>query len=169
MELRKRWISLISRKDFTPTKGHRVCSEHFRGGQKTSMNNLPVIVPKTTRPTVSKPRSITKSRNRDPNVQWKSASRNGNHKLEGNTSNAAERESDNGDEVAALKAQFDSLNLKHEEEMEKAQQKISLLQTENKLMKEKTAKISFPLRAKNDCEKLHFDTGLNDYETFKIL
>ncbi len=53
IELRKRWNSLIGRKDFTPTKGQRVCSEHFPGGQKTYMNNLPIIVPKTTRTTIS--------------------------------------------------------------------------------------------------------------------
>ena len=35
IELRKRWINLISRKDFSPTTGHRVCSLHFPGGRKT--------------------------------------------------------------------------------------------------------------------------------------
>ena len=67
VELRKKWISLISRKDFTPTEGHRVCSEHFPGGQKTYMNNLPIIVPKSTRPTIPIPRTTTKARTRDPN------------------------------------------------------------------------------------------------------
>ena len=69
IELRKRCISLISRKDVTPTKGHTMCSEHFPGGQKTYMKNLPIIVAKTTRPTISKQRSTTKSRNRDPHVR----------------------------------------------------------------------------------------------------
>ena len=79
------------------------------------MNNLPIIVPKTTRATISKQQSTTNSRNRDPNVQWKSASRKGDQKLEGNTSNAAERESDNGDELAVVKAQLGCLRLKNEE------------------------------------------------------
>ena len=69
------------------------------GGQKTYMNNLPIIGPKTTRYTFSKQRSTTKSRNRDPNVQWKSVS-----KRQPDASNAAESESDNGDELAVLKA-----------------------------------------------------------------
>ena len=43
-ELRKKWIHLISRKNFTPTLGHRVCSQHFLGGRKTYMNCLPIIV-----------------------------------------------------------------------------------------------------------------------------
>ena len=66
IELRKRWINLISRKDFSPTIGHRVCSLHFPGGRKTYMNQLPTIVPKTTRPTPTKPRSTVKARNQTP-------------------------------------------------------------------------------------------------------
>ena len=34
IKLRKKWISLISRKDFLPTNSHRVCSANFPGGQK---------------------------------------------------------------------------------------------------------------------------------------
>jgi hypothetical protein len=45
VELRKEWISLISRVNFTPTTGHRICSEHFSGGKKTYTNNLPTIEP----------------------------------------------------------------------------------------------------------------------------
>ena len=33
-ELRKRWLHLISRKNFHPGPGHRVCSEHFVGGKR---------------------------------------------------------------------------------------------------------------------------------------
>ena len=46
--LRKVWLNKISRKNFKPGKGHRVCSAHFEGGQKkTYDNNIPTIVPKT--------------------------------------------------------------------------------------------------------------------------
>ena len=44
--LRKKWLHMISRKDFQPTDGHRVCSKHFVGGRKTYMNNVPTLVPK---------------------------------------------------------------------------------------------------------------------------
>ena len=64
--LRKAWIHLVSRKNFSPTSGHRVCSKHFPGGKKHYMNRLPTIVPKTIRPTPTKPRSTTKARNRTP-------------------------------------------------------------------------------------------------------
>ena len=43
--LRKRWLHKISRKNFSPSTGHRVCSLHFEGGKKTYMNNVPVIFP----------------------------------------------------------------------------------------------------------------------------
>ena len=43
--LRKRWLHKISRKNFSPSTGHRVCSLHFEGGQKNYMNNVAVIFP----------------------------------------------------------------------------------------------------------------------------
>ena len=42
----KKWLHMISRKDFQPTDGHRVCSKHFLGVRKTYMNNVPTLVPK---------------------------------------------------------------------------------------------------------------------------
>ena len=43
-ELRQKWIDIVNtamgRKDFKPSSGHRVCSAHFPGGQKTYMNDL---------------------------------------------------------------------------------------------------------------------------------
>ena len=69
-------------------------------------------------------------------------------KRQPDTSNAAGSESANGDDLAVLKALLDCLNLKHEEEMEKAQETTGLLQTENMLITEKTAKI--PLSVDTD-------------------
>ena len=43
-DLQKKWINLISRKDFSPMSGHRVCSSHFPGGKKSYMNKLPLNV-----------------------------------------------------------------------------------------------------------------------------
>ena len=55
-ELRKIWLSKISRKNFIPTTAHRVCSAHFKDGKKTYMNNVPTVVPKTVKPTPIKER-----------------------------------------------------------------------------------------------------------------
>ena len=49
-KLRKEWLRMISRKDFKPTSGHRMCSAHFEGGVKTYSNNVPTIVPKMAQP-----------------------------------------------------------------------------------------------------------------------
>ena len=69
--LRKRWIHAVSRKDFQPTIGHRVCSLHFEGGCKTYMNNVPTITPKLSKQVKPKPRSTTKARDREFYFQWK--------------------------------------------------------------------------------------------------
>ena len=37
---RKAWIHLVSRKNFSPTSGYRVCFKHFPGGKKHYMNRL---------------------------------------------------------------------------------------------------------------------------------
>ena len=47
---------MTSRKDFTPTVSHRVCSVHFPGGKKTYLNNVPTIVQKTVKPIERTPR-----------------------------------------------------------------------------------------------------------------
>ena len=62
--LRKRWIHFISRKDFVPTSGHRVCSEHFQGGKKTYLNNVPTKTPKTANQTPVHERKTERARNR---------------------------------------------------------------------------------------------------------
>ena len=56
---------MLDSKDFNPTSGHRVCSEHFEGGIKTCMNNVPTITPKTENMVKPKPRPTVRARNRD--------------------------------------------------------------------------------------------------------
>ena len=48
-KLRKIWLSKISRKNFKPTSGHRVCSADFKDGENPYINNIPTIVPKNYR------------------------------------------------------------------------------------------------------------------------
>ena len=59
--LRKKWLLMISRKDFKPSISHRVCSAHFTGGRKTYENNIPTIVPKTIKPKQVAPRTSLNS------------------------------------------------------------------------------------------------------------
>lgn len=49
-KLREIWIENIAKpgklnSPFKPTNGHRVCSEHFDGGKKTYLINVPTIFP----------------------------------------------------------------------------------------------------------------------------
>ncbi len=62
---------MVARKDFKPTIGHRVCSEHFVGGQKTYLNNVPRITPKTVNVKPPSLRKTSKSRNREPLINMK--------------------------------------------------------------------------------------------------
>ena len=47
--LRRRWLHSISRKNFKPTTGHRVCSLHFKGGKKPTWTLGPFIQGKIRR------------------------------------------------------------------------------------------------------------------------
>ena len=45
-KLRRKWLLNISRKNFSPTTGHRVCSAHFLGGKlKSYQNAVPTVFP----------------------------------------------------------------------------------------------------------------------------
>eukprot|EP00795_Rhopilema_esculentum_P007414 gene7413-biopygen8695 len=119
IDLRKRWISLISRKDFKPTNGHRVCSVHFVGGKKTYMSNVPLIVPKATRPSIPKPRATFKCRNRALTEE-----RFDREKLVEVIANGDENlpeavNSDNqANELAALRKQMEARERQHKDEIE---------------------------------------------------
>ena len=59
--LRKKWLSLISRKNFVPSTSHRVCSVHFTGGKKTYMNNCPSLLSKQVKDNIKKTRITVNS------------------------------------------------------------------------------------------------------------
>ena len=56
--LRRQWLHNISRKDFRPTTGHRVCSAQFEGAFKTYQTTVPTVFPLQT----SHPKVITTPR-----------------------------------------------------------------------------------------------------------
>ena len=39
------WLQKVSRRDLKPKNGPQVCSQHFKGGKKTYMNNVPTVFP----------------------------------------------------------------------------------------------------------------------------
>lgn len=174
-ELRKKWIHLISRKNFTPTLGHRVCSQHFPGGRKTYMNCLPILVPKTIKPTLTTPRSTTKARNRTSVCPEQNTKRRRLCEMEAQNvlvdcTKETYPEVENLDPSASLR-----------EQVEKLKAENNMLKSENvcqkndiKVLKEQIHKVqiekSFSVdRFKDDDKLFRFYTGLQDYKTFQIL
>lgn len=188
-ELRKKWISLVSRKDFSLTIGHRVCSAHFPGGKKTYMNKLPTIVPKTIKPTPMNPRPTIKSRNRTPlasNTNKLKVSRCRLsleiHSVQDDIStvtldeqsqtnqNTATTNSTLQEQVAELlsmnaKLKAENKRLKKENTMQKAEIKIM-----NEQLQQQVKENSFSVDWSKGNDKLfRFRTGLQNYATSKTL
>ena len=192
IELRKRWINLISRKDFSPTIGDRVCSLHFPGGRKTYTNLLPTIVPKATRPTPTKPRSTVKARNRTPllaKTKTVQAKRRLFSELDDTEDNLTVSVSstvsnintsphkENTDPIACLQKQMAKLlatneqlkdenaQLKKESEYQKVMIRDLTVQLEDEVKRKQFSIECF----KGNDNLIRFYTGLQDYKTFKTL
>ena len=162
-ELRKRWLHKISRmresnKKFVPTSTHRVCSEHFVGGKKTYMNNVPTIVPKTIKPTENKPRNTMNSSGAKrcilspirPDVT-------------SNIETQLTLEEELNQQLSKLTKEIEDLKLSYEMEVTKLKTEISTLNDANQSM-------SFSVdRFKHNEAHFKFYTGLGSYKVFKIL
>jgi len=157
--LRKAWLHKISRKDFRPTDGHRVCSDHFVGGKKTYMNNIPLIVPKTLNAVQPKPRQTMASlgiRGKllvDEQPQHEDMQ-------EGSQECGSESQiSRYIEEISHLQQKIRDMEACHKNQIDMLQREICELK-----------KNSFSIQnAKENKEMLHFYTGLPDNETFEIL
>lgn len=108
----------------------RVCSENFRGGAKTFMENLQLIVPKATRPNLPTARTTTKSRNRTNNnlkpvLQVLQSTQ---------VQNLPVGEVD---EVAALKAEINDMKMKYEKNILKLTPENEILENEIGCIEEK--------------------------------
>ena len=157
-ELRKKWLHMISRKNFKPTSGHRVCSEHFVGGKKTYDNNVPTIVPKIIKPTKFKER---KSRNSLGLLQKDKPQE---EKQENICSNASENDLFNElkHEINYLKEQLKNKELQLEESKSQSSNEIATL-------KEQLASNKFSLdRFKHNEGQFKFYTGFETYEIFNV-
>ena len=188
VERRKKWINLISRKDFSPTTGHRVCSLHFPGGRKTYMNQLPTIVPKATKPTPTNPRPTVKARNRNSlvsNTKRVQPSRCGlfselNNDHDGDLTQGQDETtpaSEHVDPITCLKEQMADLlaiNEKLKVENERLEAKNERQKADIKLLRQqleeqvKGKHFSVEPFKTNDY-LFRFYTGLQDYTTFKTL
>ncbi len=151
-------MNLISRNDFISNKNHRVCSAHFPGGEKTYLNNLSLIVPKTTRPTIPTPRTTTKLRNRVLNI-----TQNINNDVQ------QEEQEENVDPVKDLERQIAELKAKHALEMGAATSVITQLRKNVETLDEHFLLTILKLTTENFIFTLDSQTMLTDYETFKVM
>ena len=168
--LRKKWINLISRKDFVPTSGHRVCSEHFKGGKKTYLNNVPIRTPKTTNMPPVRPRKTQRARNRQEpvinDVQSSSPADNA-------TDFAPQQDAGISNVVAQTRAVDHDTNeqlktqiacLLEENQILRAQQNASTTGNLEENYKELNLE-----KIKGNNKIFKFYTGLQDYATFQAL
>ena len=168
--LREKWINAVSRKNFKPTIGHRVCSEHFVGGQKTYVNNIPTITPKTRLRRLVIPRTTTKARNRAFVIKERSRST---HNLEYKEAldEASEGICDTLPESSTVTGELRNLTLENsrlKEENEKLKAENLLLR--NKLKEESAAnRFSIEYFKLGNNRLFRFYTGLEDYDTFKAI
>ena len=146
--LRKKWLHKVSRKNFRPNTGHRVCSAHFEGGSKTYSNNLPTVFPLTkSHPKVEKaPRRylVRHFRERNPEPQDKSDP-------------GCQGESEDG-AGEAPNIENENIQLK---------QRISALELETCCLKSE-AKFGLQKFKSSDCD-IQYYTGLDNYKQFKAL
>ncbi|XP_057298372.1 uncharacterized protein LOC130629250 [Hydractinia symbiolongicarpus] len=156
-KLRQIWLGKISRKDFKPSVAHRVCSAHFVGGKKTYMNNIPTIVPKTIKPSVTIPRKTLNSKGLKKEyipVAKKS-------KLEQNDPPNAEQELQN--EIDRLKKEMDNLKVQMSSKEKEYEQTVKHLQSEIQGHK-------FTIdRFKHNEMHFRFYTGFESYKLFTVL
>ncbi len=113
------------------------------------MNNTLVIVPKTTRPSIPKPRKTTKSTNRNQNIDPLESSK------QMPVSDVAKMQGRDGDEAMDLTTETEELKAKHEEQMRNANEQIATLKAENQSLKDKSEKDTLSIKSlKHDSRKL---------------
>ena len=155
--LRKKWLAMISRKNFLPSASHRVCSAHFEGGKKTYLNNVPTIVPKTVKPTINKPRSTRNSATtpRDPAVmEWRTSNCCA-YEIEGiSTEQQLESRVEQLTEIQKLTMEFEHKEKQLQEEKSRLQQVIN----DNKFSID---------RFKHNQAQFKFYTEFDSYDLFR--
>lgn len=149
--LRNTWIHWVGRHNFIPKDHHRVCSEHFPGGKKTYLNNVPTITPKKIKPTATKPRPTLKCRDRIFKEQNKE-----------NVTVCIAVEEPMKSQEEQLKSEISRL----ENELEELKLKYS---SETTALKSDLQQSKFPInKFKNSDSDFEFYTGFKSYAKFKV-
>ena len=152
----EKWLAMISRKNFVPSASQRVCSAHFEGGEKTYLNNVPTIMPKTVRMTINKPRSTRNSviASRDPAMMELTTSNGCAYEIEG-VSMEQKLES----RVEQLTAEIQKLTVEFEHKEKQLQEEITRLL---KVINDNKYSID---RFKHNQAQFKFYTGFDSYDS----
>ena len=128
------------------------------------MNNLPLIVPKATRPTIAKERTTVRSRNRDVELVNKATA--AYEKTSANLSKEVPKKKTAEEEIEALKERIEKLKMEHTIKVENLSAECEKL----KQNFEREQKTKFNVdNIKDDNQRFHFYTGFTDYQIFKIV
>lgn len=156
VKLRKRWLSMISRKDFKPSSSHRVCSAHFKNGKKTYMDNVPTIVPKTVKLTKTTPRKTLNSSGAIKKIFEKPVK--------------TSEEPKQPTEVELLKKKLEDLTKEYDNLKIELSFKNNELENVVKKSTERVQAETFNIdRFKHNKHHFKFYTGFENYEVFKIV
>ena len=150
--LRRQWLHNISRKDFRPTTGHRVCSAHFEGGSKTYQNNVPTVFPlQKSHPKVIKTPRRLLVRHKEEEIQ---------------------EETGENKPTCSEENQIDSTNHCNnepslEDQIIELRQQIAALESRNSKLE---CELRFGLeKFKSSDDDMQYYTGMENYAQFKAL
>ena len=150
--LRRQWLHNISRKDFRPTAGHRVCSAHFEGGSKSYQNNVPTVFPlQKSHPKVIKTPRRLLVRHKEEEIQ---------------------EETEENKPTCPEENQIDSTNHCNnepslEDQIIELRQQIAALESRNSKLE---CELRFGLeKFKSSDDDMQYYTGMENYAQFKAL
>ena len=149
--LRKQWLHNISRKDFHPTTGHRVCSGHFEGGFKTYQNKVPTVFP------------LQKSHSKVANAPRRLLVRHNEEEIQ--------EETEENDLMCPEENQIDTNHCNNEPSVE---EKIIELRQQITALKSQYSKLECELRFeldkfKSSNDDMQYYTGMENHAQFKAL
>ena len=161
-KLRRKWLLNISRKNFSPTTGHRACSAHFLGGKKSYQNAVPTVFPlkkSHQRPKRKARRPLI--RHKDSMIQDTVMESTQNNGINGVDEEESNEDKGEGSEIKTVN-DLDTLDA--------IKTRIALLEHEKQQLEQKITMERFGVErfALSDSD-MQFYTGLDNYVQFKAL
>ena len=155
-KLKKIWLQQISRKDFKLTNGHRVCSQHFEGGKKTYLNNVPTVFP------LSKTHQKVNTEPRRTLIRVNTSARTANTIRSDRSSEAVNIEG--GKELTDPDAPLAAELIQMEEKLEKLQNEMKVLSIKNEGLQNEIESLKFGFhRFIGSDDDMNYYTGMSSH------